>query len=162
MMRKASVQEICIQEKSHVIRMTRSYTKPNGFFHLFFITVAIGILMKFSLCLSITTICLWAYYESQKVVEETITLIRGLGIQCQESTLFTKREPIFIEKKRIKQCYLNEGFLACDIIFFLTLEIEMEDGEINNKLVFKEVSGTPWEELQPAWAAIRAFLAEKP
>ena len=118
-----------------VLGMTRSYTKPNGFFHLFFITVAIGILMKFSLCLSITTICLWAYYESQKVVEETITLIRGLGIQCQESTLFTKREPIFIEKKRIKQCYLNEGFLACDIIFFLTLEIEMEDGEINNKLV---------------------------
>ena len=92
--------------------------------------------MKISLFLSITTIYLWAYSESQKVVEETITLIRGLGIQCQECTLFTKREPIFIEKKRIKQCYLNEEFLDCDIIiYYLTVEIEMEDGVIHNKSV---------------------------
>jgi len=61
------------------------------------------------------------------IVEETLTVIRGLGIQVGTKFKNGSSTQTFIEKKRVKNLIINEGVKSYQVIFYLAFLIEGDE-----------------------------------
>eukprot|EP00457_Paulinella_chromatophora_P018511 gb/GEZN01019854.1/.p1 GENE.gb/GEZN01019854.1/~~gb/GEZN01019854.1/.p1 ORF type:complete len:168 (-),score=14.31 gb/GEZN01019854.1/:151-654(-) len=66
--------------------------------------------------------CLQVKHDT--VTEESMLVIKELGVQLQTTYLGGREKHRFIEKAKIKNIIINEGFTMCTVIFYLCILVE--------------------------------------
>jgi len=81
---------------------------------LFWILVGLLIILRISM-------------RNQVVMEEALTVMRGLGIQLETVYRSGKAVQHFIEKKQIKDVIINEGIKSYKIVCYICILVEGQD-----------------------------------
>eukprot|EP00455_Lapot_gusevi_P035354 TRINITY_DN3913_c0_g4_i1.p1 TRINITY_DN3913_c0_g4~~TRINITY_DN3913_c0_g4_i1.p1 ORF type:complete len:190 (-),score=28.01 TRINITY_DN3913_c0_g4_i1:4-573(-) len=71
-----------------------------------------------------------------RVKEESLLVIHEFGVQLKKKYFTGKEKNLFLDRSRIKDVIINEGFFRCRIIFYLAF---IEEGRPNLVLAFEDL-----------------------
>ncbi|KAG4103354.1 hypothetical protein H8356DRAFT_1644587 [Neocallimastix lanati (nom. inval.)] len=77
--------------------------------------------------LVIMFILLFIYVKCNTIIEESLLVVRDLGVQIKTTYPFRRTYSRFIDKSKIGQIIINEGITAFQVKFYLAVLISGED-----------------------------------
>ncbi|ORX88285.1 hypothetical protein BCR32DRAFT_263718 [Anaeromyces robustus] len=79
---------------------------------------------------------LFGYIKSNTIIEESLLVVRDLGVQIKTTYLFNRTTSRFIDKSKIGQIIINEGITAFEVNFYLAVLISGAD---HMEVVYKKL-----------------------
>jgi len=94
------------------------------------------------------------WFKRGQVIEESLIVIRDLGVQLETKYASGKRTHRFIDKRTIKSIIINEGIKSYNFIFYMAFIVEG-----NNKMILAFSSLYPrLKMLIPIYRGTRAII----
>ena len=71
-----------------------------------------------------------AYRWATLIREESFTVIRGVGIQLETVFCNGKRSTVFLDRARVRDIVINEGFRRQRVVFFLAVLLKDDEDQV--------------------------------
>merc|ERR1711865_612489 len=91
---------------------------------------------------------------SSFVRQQSLVVIQEFGIQKTTTYASGKKECRFLAKDTIKDCVINEAFLGCSVVFYITFIV---DGQQQTELAFDHFTPS-LQQITPIFRGLRAVL----
>eukprot|EP01118_Nematostelium_gracile_P004144 TRINITY_DN14878_c0_g1_i2.p1 TRINITY_DN14878_c0_g1~~TRINITY_DN14878_c0_g1_i2.p1 ORF type:complete len:165 (+),score=25.07 TRINITY_DN14878_c0_g1_i2:90-584(+) len=95
-----------------------------------------------------------SWMKRGQIVEESLVVIRDLGVQLETKSYGGKKTHLFIDKARIKSIIINEGIKSYDFILYMAFIVE---GNNKTILTFRHLF-PKLKDLIPIYRGTRAIM----
>ena len=103
--------------------------------------------------LGVLRACWWA----TRVSKESITVMRGLGVQLTQERASGAQHTVFIDREHVQDVVINEGITLCKVVFYLAILVRGKDKLV---LVFPHLQPRR-DELLAVRQGVRDMLFDK-
>jgi len=155
-------EEISDDVRRYKVSVKDNNTNFSSFDILVFIVSFVIIFVKpfklFSWLVILCFISLSLWFRKGEVIEESLIVIRDLGVQLETKYRSGKQTHLFIDKRRIKSIIINEGIKSYNFIFYMAFIVEG-----NNRMILAFHTLFPrLNTLIPVYRGTRAIMFGEP
>eukprot|EP01104_Vermistella_antarctica_P021358 TRINITY_DN9608_c0_g1_i1.p1 TRINITY_DN9608_c0_g1~~TRINITY_DN9608_c0_g1_i1.p1 ORF type:complete len:166 (-),score=23.56 TRINITY_DN9608_c0_g1_i1:95-592(-) len=110
--------------------------------------------------ISLWSVVIWAagsirlLFRLQEVTEETLQVMREMGVQVITKTARGSETHLFIDKSKIEAVLINEGITCCQVVFYMTFSVRGHDSMV---LAFQHLMPR-YDDLLEIYRSTRATL----